>query len=260
LVMDIISFNNARLNDPSANYRFHVRKYFGFKIINIIGTETTDKDKTVRKICVNGASYKTGNTTNMSAHLRRKRGIIWSSSRHGETAKAQMNLPISVTKTGQLRVTLCLRKVHYLSTPLKHRELQKQWQDLLQKTCGLVLLNKTIHFKYRHIWSICNITYILHMKCIVSKVIVSWAKFMIHLISWGGCIVTPLLQISILMFLFTVTSPDAQTVYIIDGMFIIANSSGTTVPNYTLVHPPCFHPTSPVRLHVMDEYFKSDDK
>ena len=43
-----------------------------------------------------------------ATHLRRKHGIIWSSgssSGHGETAKAQMNLPVSVTKTGQLRVS-----------------------------------------------------------------------------------------------------------------------------------------------------------
>jgi len=46
-------------------------------------------NKTVRKICVNYASYTTSNTSNMSTHLRRKHEIIWSSgssSRHGETA------------------------------------------------------------------------------------------------------------------------------------------------------------------------------
>jgi hypothetical protein len=55
--MIVISFNNERLNDPSANYRFNVWKYFGCKIVNINGTETTDKDKTICKICVNDASY-----------------------------------------------------------------------------------------------------------------------------------------------------------------------------------------------------------
>jgi hypothetical protein len=57
--MIVISFNNERLNDPSANYRFNVWKYFGCKIVNINGTETTDKDKTICKICVNDASYGT---------------------------------------------------------------------------------------------------------------------------------------------------------------------------------------------------------
>jgi len=37
------------------------------------------KDKTVCKICVNGVSYKTDNTSNMPTHLRRKHEIIWSS-------------------------------------------------------------------------------------------------------------------------------------------------------------------------------------
>jgi len=67
-VMNIKSFNNVRLKDLSTTYRFHVWKYFGFKIVNIHGTETTDKDKTVCKICMN-ASYTTGNTSNMSTHL-----------------------------------------------------------------------------------------------------------------------------------------------------------------------------------------------
>jgi hypothetical protein len=77
-VMNIISFNNIRLKDPSANYmyRYHAWKYFGFKIVNINGTETRDKDKTVSKICVNDASYKIGNISNMSTHFRRKHGII----------------------------------------------------------------------------------------------------------------------------------------------------------------------------------------
>ena len=77
-VMNIISFNNIRLKDPSANYmyRYHAWKYFGFKIVNINGTETRGKDKTVSKICVNDASYKIGNISNMSTHFRRKHGII----------------------------------------------------------------------------------------------------------------------------------------------------------------------------------------
>ena len=44
----------------------------------------------------------------MSTHLRPKHGITsssGSSSGPTETAKAQMNLPISVTKTSQLRVS-----------------------------------------------------------------------------------------------------------------------------------------------------------
>ena len=71
-VMNIISFNNIRLKDPSPNYmyRYHAWKYFGFKIVNINGTETRDKDKTVSKICVNDASYKIGNIGNMSTHFR----------------------------------------------------------------------------------------------------------------------------------------------------------------------------------------------
>ena len=67
-VMNIISFNSVRLKHPPANYQFHVWKYFGFIIVNINGTETTDKD-TVRKICVNNTSYKTGNNTSISTHL-----------------------------------------------------------------------------------------------------------------------------------------------------------------------------------------------
>jgi hypothetical protein len=46
--------------------------------------------------------------TCMSTHLWQKHGIIWSSgssSGHGEKAKVQMNLPITVTKTGQLRIS-----------------------------------------------------------------------------------------------------------------------------------------------------------
>ena len=58
-VINTISFNNIRLKDLSANYQFHVWKYLGFKIINIHvnETETMNKDKTVRKICVNDVSY-----------------------------------------------------------------------------------------------------------------------------------------------------------------------------------------------------------
>ena len=43
------------------------------------------------------------------------------------------------------------------------------------------------------IWSIWNDNYMLHMTyCIVSKVIVSWAKFTIFIELWGRSIVTPL--------------------------------------------------------------------
>ena len=55
-----------------ANYQLHAWKYFGFKIVNINGRETT-KEQTVCKICVNDVSYNTGN---MLTHLRRKHGII----------------------------------------------------------------------------------------------------------------------------------------------------------------------------------------
>jgi hypothetical protein len=74
---DIMKFNNVRLKDQYeyANYQFYVWKYLGYKIVNINGRETT-KDKTVCKICVNDVSYKTGNTSNMPTHPRRKHGII----------------------------------------------------------------------------------------------------------------------------------------------------------------------------------------
>ena len=52
-------------------------------------------------------SYKTCNTSNMSTHLQPKHEITsssGSSSGSTETAIVQMNLPISVTKTSQLRV------------------------------------------------------------------------------------------------------------------------------------------------------------
>jgi membrane-associated protease RseP (regulator of RpoE activity) len=66
-VMNIISFNKLKLKYPSLQ---NTDLFFGFKIVNINGTETTDKDKTIRKIWVNDARYKTDNTSNMSTHLR----------------------------------------------------------------------------------------------------------------------------------------------------------------------------------------------
>ena len=52
-------------------------------------------------------SYKTCNTSNMSTHLWPKHEIISSGSSSGptETAMAEINLPISVTKTSQMRVS-----------------------------------------------------------------------------------------------------------------------------------------------------------
>lgn len=41
--------NIVRLKDPPANYRSHICKYVGFKILHINVMETTDKGK----ICVN---------------------------------------------------------------------------------------------------------------------------------------------------------------------------------------------------------------
>ena len=42
-------------------------------------------------------------------------------------------------------------------------------------------------------WSICNDNYILHIKYrIISKVVVSWVKLTIHIVSWERRIVTPL--------------------------------------------------------------------
>jgi hypothetical protein len=47
------------------------------QFVNINGTETTDKDKTVRKICVNDASYKTSNTSNMATHLQHNLAVVF---------------------------------------------------------------------------------------------------------------------------------------------------------------------------------------
>ena len=86
-----------------------------------------------------------------------------------ETIKTQMNLSVSMTKTGQLIVTVCLRRVHYLSnlveislistillsfnSPREHRLLQKQFQDWMLRTCGLATLKKTNTFQiYRDIY------------------------------------------------------------------------------------------------------------
>ena len=49
-----------------ANYQLHVRKYFGFKIVNINGRETT-KDQTLCKICVNDVSYQDRQYANPSS-------------------------------------------------------------------------------------------------------------------------------------------------------------------------------------------------
>lgn len=67
---------------------------------------------------------------------------------------------------------------------------------ITQRTWDNVNLNKTKAFQIYRDLNGANDNYILHLKYgIVSEVIVSWVKFTIPIISWGRCIVTPLLNI-----------------------------------------------------------------
>lgn len=53
LLMSATTVINVILKDPLANNRSHVWKYVRFKIVNINETKTTNKDKTVCKMCMN---------------------------------------------------------------------------------------------------------------------------------------------------------------------------------------------------------------
>jgi hypothetical protein len=57
-----------------------------------------------------------------------------------QTTKAQRNLSISVAKIGQLRVsdTMFVKGPLSFNSPREHRGLQKQLQDSLQRTWGLI--------------------------------------------------------------------------------------------------------------------------
>jgi hypothetical protein len=60
-----------KLIDPSASFRSAVWKSFGFPEVD----EKVDKSKSICKICFASVSYKTGTTSNMNTHLKRKHSI-----------------------------------------------------------------------------------------------------------------------------------------------------------------------------------------
>ena len=61
------------LVDPPASFKSPVWQYFGFaQITSDKGVQETDKTKSICKICKGSVSYSSGNTSNMSTHLKRK--------------------------------------------------------------------------------------------------------------------------------------------------------------------------------------------
>ena len=65
------------LVDPPASFKSPVWQYFGFaQITSDKGVRETDKTKSICKICKGSVSYSSGNNSNMSTHLKRKRPEI----------------------------------------------------------------------------------------------------------------------------------------------------------------------------------------
>lgn len=64
-------FTNNVHNAPVA-FRSSVWRHFGFGVIEENGVQTADKSRNVCKLCESYASYKAGNTSDITAHLKRE--------------------------------------------------------------------------------------------------------------------------------------------------------------------------------------------
>lgn len=64
--------DDVNIADAPAAFKSPVWQYFGFQTIEENGVRRADKTKTICKVCYGNVSYATGNTSNMSTHLKRK--------------------------------------------------------------------------------------------------------------------------------------------------------------------------------------------
>ena len=101
--------DNVKLRDPPSHLRSNVWKHFGFR--------GESKDTATCRTCFTDIYCKTGNTSNMSNHLKRRHGVDVSKTDDPKSPKPTKSAPsIPATSTGQLKITDVVTKMSLNAT------------------------------------------------------------------------------------------------------------------------------------------------